>query len=313
MSLRGSAARSGRRLLLACALCVMATAAAARNHIVVVAQVDNPVHAETLDALRAGLERTGAGRTIDIRAPAAGTGDRLDPDDLVITIGTEAAHIVANGGTRATALHILLPQRELDALPHPPGSGPRTALVLDQPAARQLALLRLALPGHKHIALISSPVSAGQAAAVAHTASAFGLSATTTVIDDEKALYPALSSALDESTILLSLPDSRVYNARTIANVLLTAFRLRAPVLGFSAAYVRAGAMLGLYATPSQVGTEGANLARRLLAGEPAPAPDTHALFEVEINRTVARALGLVLPETEALTRDLRRHERGQP
>ncbi|MER2555238.1 MAG: hypothetical protein ABTQ28_18435, partial [Thauera sp.] len=71
MSLRGSAARSGRRLLLACALCVMATAAAARNHIVVVAQVDNPVHAETLDALRAGLERTGAGRTIDIRAPAA--------------------------------------------------------------------------------------------------------------------------------------------------------------------------------------------------------------------------------------------------
>lgn len=313
MSLRGSAARVGRCLLLACTLSVMATAAAGRNHILLVAHPDNPVHAETLDALRAGLEQTGSGRTIDIRAPAAGTGDQLEAGDLVITIGAEAAQVVAKGGTRATTLHVLLPQRALDALPRTPDSGPSTALVLDQPAARQLALLRLALPQFERIALISSAASAAQAAAVANTAPSFGLTAITAVINDDKALYPALRDALDEYTVLLSLPDSTVHNARTVANVLLTAFRLRAPVLGFSAAYVRAGAVLGLYSTPGQVGAEAAALARRLLAGEPPPAPATHALFEVAINHTVARALGLVLPDAEVLTRDLLRHERGHP
>ncbi|MCK6410037.1 ABC transporter substrate binding protein [Thauera sp.] len=313
MSLHRRAARLGSRLLLACALCATATAAAARNHILVVAHPDNPVHAETLDALRGGLDPMGPGRKIDIHAPAAGAGDQLEAGDLVITLGTEAAQAVAKGGTRATVLHVLLPQRALDALPRVPGSGPRTALVLDQPAPRQLTLLRRALPGHERIALIASPLSAAQAAAVARAAPAFGINATTTIINDEDALYPALRTSLDESTVLLSLPDGTVYNARTVANVLLTAFRLRAPVLGFSAAYVRAGAVLGLYSTPRQVGAEAAALARRLLAGEPPPAPAAHALFEVDINQTVAHALGLVLPDPKELTRDLLRQERGHP
>lgn len=308
-----SIARLGARALLACALGIAATAAAARHHVLVVAQPDNPVHAETLDALRAGLEHDGAGHTIEVRTPAADAGKGLDADDLVITVGAEAAHLVATGGTPAITLHVLLPRRALDALRHAPGSGPSTALVLDQPAARQLALLRLALPGHEGIALISGPDSAGPAAAVAAAGAAFGLNSTTRVIDDEQALYTALRGVLDESTVLVSLPDSLVYNARTVSNVLLTAFRLRAPVLGFSAAFVRAGAVLGLYSTPRQIGTEAAALALRLLAGEPPPAPAAHALFEVGINPTVARALGLSLPEADALTRDLHALERGRP
>lgn len=308
-----SIARLGARALLACALGIAATAATARHHVLVVAHPDNPVHAETLDALRAGLAHAGGGHTIEVRAPAADAGTGLDADDLVITVGAEAAHAVAEAGTRATTLHVLLPQRVLDALRHAPGGGPHTALVLDQPAARQLALLRLALPGYERIALISGADSAEPAAAVAQAGADFGLSAATRVIGDEQALYPALRGVLDESTVLVSLPDSLVYNARTVSNVLLTAFRLHAPVLGFSAAFVRAGAVLGLYSTPRQVGTEAAALALRLLAGEPPPAPAAHELFEVGINPTVARALGLALPDADALTRDLHALERGRP
>lgn len=76
-------------------------------------------------------------------------------------------------------------------------------------------------------------------------------------------------------------------------------------MLGHSAALVRAGATLGLYTTPVQAGQEAARLAARVLDGAPLPPTSTPQLFEVGVNATVARALGLNLPTAEALTRAL--------
>ena len=55
--------------------------------------------------------------------------------------------------------------------------------------------------------------------------------------------------------------------------------------------------------------TEAAGVVRRVLAGQALPPAGEHTLFEVGVNPTVARALGLELPEAEALTRALRTQE----
>ena len=113
--------------------------------------------------------------------------------------------------------------------------------------------------------------------------------------------------------MLIATPDTAVFNSYTVQNVLLTAYRLRSPVVGFSAAYVRAGALLGLYSTPAQIGSEAGEAVLQVLRGAALPPVARPAHFEVAVNDTVARALGLALPPADELAAALRREEGGSP
>ena len=280
---------------------------AAGARVIVVAEMEKAPQSETVAALNTELQRDGVG--VEVLAPASANHAALAGASLIVTIGGQAAHTTVALETEAPVLHVLLSRITLDALGHRPGGAPWSAIVLDQPAERQIALIRLALPKHERIATIAGPETRALASALAAAATRSGLDARSAEAADIPALYPALRTVLEQPAVLVITPDGQVFNSQTVHHVLLTAFRLRAPVLGLSAAYVRAGAVLGLYTTPAQAGTEAAGVVRRVLAGQALPPAGEHALFEVGVNPTVARALGLELPEAEALTRALRTQE----
>ncbi|MDX9718518.1 MAG: ABC transporter substrate binding protein [Thauera sp.] len=299
-------------------LCVLAaglmqvTAAVAQAPVLVLAQSEDPVHQEAVHAFSARLQDIAPQHTVAVREGGEVERDELDTAALVVTLGSEAATNAARAGSTAPILHALLSRNALEGLERGAGSGPFTAIVLDQPAARQVALLRMALPAHTHIATLYGTASTAHAKALAAAASTEGLSVRTALVRSEDELYPGLQKALQAPAVLVSLPDTTVFNRYTVQNILMTAYRLRSPVLGHSAAYVRAGAVLGLYTSATQAGHEAAGLAARLLAGDPMPPPAAPRLFEVGVNTTVARALGLQLQPAETLTRALMQTEDGQ-
>lgn len=69
------------------------------------------------------------------------------------------------------------------------------------------------------------------------------------------------------------------------------------PLVGFSPAYVKAGALLALYSTPAQVGARGGEVLRQALAGKVLPSPQWPREFVVAVNQDVARSLGFALDE----------------
>ena len=280
---------------------------AAGARVIVVAEMEKAPQSETVAALNTELQRDGVG--VEVLAPASANHAALAGASLIVTIGGQAAHTTVALETEAPVLHVLLSRITLDALGHRSGGAPWSAIVLDQPAERQIALIRLALPKHERIATIAGPETRALASALAAAATRSGLDARSAEAADIPALYPALRTVLEQPAVLVITPDGQVFNSQTVHHVLLTAFRLHAPVLGFSAAYVRAGAVLGLYTTPAQAGTEAAAVVRQVLTGQALPPPIHHALFEVGVNPTVARALGLALPPAEALTSALRAQE----
>lgn len=290
---------------------LVVVASAAEPQVIVLAELDNAPQAEAVDALRAELERAAA--AIEVLPPASASPNALAAARLVVTVGGQAAQAVATLATRPPVLHVLLSRATLGALAHTPGAGAWSAIVLDQTAERQIALIRLALPGHERIATIAGADRPALADELARAAQRSGLDARSAPATDIPSLYPALREVLAEPAVLVITPDPQVFNSQTVHHVLLTAFRLHSPVLGFSAAYVRAGAVLGLYTTPAQAGREAAAVARRVLAGQPLPAPAAHTEFEVGVNQTVARALGLQLPAEQALTAALRAQEGRTP
>eukprot|EP01032_Pedospumella_encystans_P026470 gene26469-29906_t len=110
-------------------------------------------------------------------------------------------------------------------------------------------------------------------------------------------LFTGLKTVLDDADVLLAVADPQVYNSATISNILLATYRARVPVVAFSPAYVKAGALLALYSTPRQIGVQAGALARGVLQGGPVPASQYPQEFSVAVNEHVARSLGLTLDE----------------
>ena len=84
----------------------------------------------------------------------------------------------------------------------------------------------------------------------------------------------------------------------TAYGVLLTSYRAKIPVVGFSEGLVKAGALLALYSSGRQQGKQGAEIANRILAGDGGlPAPQYPTYFTVRVNSSVARSLGIQMEE----------------
>lgn len=173
-----------------------------------------------------------------------------------------------------------------------------TALFLDQPPSRQAALIRAALPDANRVGLLTGPESAKSVAAVGAALMAQKLVPTTVAVAPQ-GLFVALREVMDDSDVVLALPDRAVFNSGSIVNILTATYRREIPLIGFSPAYVKAGAVMSLYVTPAQVGRAAAETVINVLEGMALPAPASPSEFVVEINPAVARSLGLNLDVTQ--------------
>lgn len=218
---------------------------------------------------------------------------------LFIALGTEAANVMANLETRAPVLCTLLPRASFERALIANGrraSSQFSAVFLDQPLGRQLDLIQFALPEMRRVGVLWGAESISQAPALKAHAQARGMELVEATIDGEDLVFEGLRKVLDRSDVLLAIPDPRIYNSSGIQNLLLSSFRARVPMVAFAPAYVRAGALMALHVTPSQIGQQAGAMALGLLQGKPFPATPIYSRsFEISVNEHVARSLGLKL------------------
>lgn len=302
-----------RALLLALAvLAVCCGRAFAGSRVVVVTAERSGAHEETLVALRNALAPDVPDGDVAVLGLRDFDRGALADARIVVTIGTQAAKAVGIRMPAAPVLHTLIPRDAFDLLQYGPHSDRYSAIFLDQPVHRQIALLSIALPHTPNVALLASPASEDLARRLASVAREQQLRATIEKISTVDEIYPALERLLAEPAVLLALPDGVLFNSYTIQNVLLTSYRRRAPLVGFSPAYVRAGALLALYSTPAQIARQAADAVRRVLAGGGLPPPQAPREFEIATNPSVARSLAIELDSAEHIAARLRQRE-GRP
>lgn len=272
-------------LLLAC------VPAAWAGNLALVLSEDGGPYSEFATALRDALD--GSEWHI-VRAGRPGSA----PPDLIVAVGSEALRKVLAGHPTVPVLATLLPRQSYERILADSGR-PRsrlTAITLDQPPARQASFLRHLLPGHKRVGLLLSDETQAQAPAFRQAFANAGLSVDSEASDgDSSTLLSALNSLLPRVNLLLALPDSTIYKRDNVKAILVTAYRHQRPLIAYSAAFVKAGALAALYSTPAQIARQTADL---LLAASPPPAGAiAPALFAVSINQNVAQALGLAIPD----------------
>lgn len=98
-------------------------------------------------------------------------------------------------------------------------------------------------------------------------------------------------NGMTRAEVLLALPDGDVYNPENVRNILLSTYRRKQGVIGFSADMVKVGALATTYSEIEDINTQVAEIASAFVAtGELAP-PQFPRYFRTVVNEGVARSL----------------------
>ena len=92
---------------------------------------------------------------------------------------------------------------------------------------------------------------------------------------------------------MLTLPDAVLYNSATVKPLILASLDQRLPVIGFSAAFVRAGAAAGVFADFREAGRQAADAALRYDTSRAQRIVEQPRKLKLAVNQRVLRLLGL--------------------
>jgi ABC-type uncharacterized transport system substrate-binding protein len=290
----------------------------AQEGVTVLLSEDGGAYSEFATSLSAGLGLAGGTKT-PVRVLSLNKSDelaRVGGAQLVVAVGTPAMTAMAKRPPSAPVLNVLVPRASFRKLSL---SSARTqdvksfsAVYFDQPWSRQLALIRFALPGRR-VGILLSKDSLELSASVLAAAKAAGLSASIEVANDEADLLPALKLLLARSDALLAVPDPSIYNRSNITSILLTSYRARVPLFGFSPSYVKAGALASVFSEPAQIAQQVVEIIQNLPASGGLPAPQSPRYFSVRVNSQVQLSLELAMDEEVQLLQRLKQIPESAP
>jgi ABC-type uncharacterized transport system substrate-binding protein len=274
----------------------IAASAQVTGQIIIVKSSDNSYFDETIATLVNHVDP--ASRIKLVMAQELGNESiDLQPQNLLVALGRSAVETINRLNTRANSINAYLTLEQYNSL----DIDHQVTVLLDQPMHRYLAFSKLML-GVDSIGIIDD----GEIELKARTAitlNEFDLTLNQYRLDPENKLLPVLRELLQHSDSLLMLPRESIYNRDTVKGVLLASYRSRKPVVSYSPAHVRSGAVASIYSSPIDIGRHLALLINQALNKESnTGTPFQFARFySITTNSRVATALGINLPAEQNL------------
>lgn len=230
-------------------------------------------------------------------------------EGVTVAVGARAARAaIDRPGTDPLLLAMLsrLDYENLRSLPALRRPERRVGVLLRDPAmADQLALVSAALPQKRRLGVVVTTESEPLLRELRHAAApAPGWELQIEYAPDARSLATALRNVLPRSDALMVLPDLIGDDQAATLAVLRAAASASLPVFGASDGMVRSGGLAAAVSTPAQLAQQARAIGQRLAAGAGATAPLIEAATpaSVRVNVTVARGLGLRLPDERELT-----------
>jgi len=159
------------------------------------------------------------------------------------------------------------------------------------------------MPTRKRVGILTGKYTELDLAELKRLMRKLGLEPRIENVSQEREIGIGLKTLLAGSDVLLTFPDPSIYNKHTVLNILLSSYRSRVPVVGFSAAYVKAGAVIAVYSTPSDIGRHmGEKVGTFLTQGSHTLTPAAFPrYFSISINKRVADSQKIRIPGTDLL------------
>lgn len=271
---------------------------------------DEAAHAEFARLLRDG----GGSDAEDVGSVAAGVRTRAlraqTPAETPVTVavGATAARAALDRPGVDVLLLAMLSRLDYESLKSSPGlrrTDRRVGVLLRDPAlAAELALIDAVLPQKRRLGVVVTAESEPLVRELQRAAVGWDLQVQ--YAPDATSLATALRTVVARSDALFVLPDLIGDDQAATLAVLRAGAGAGLPVFGTSDGLVRSGGLAAAVSTPAQLAQQARAMAQKLVGGG-ATTAGSGVLVEsalpatVRVNVTVARALGLRLPDEREL------------
>jgi putative ABC transport system substrate-binding protein len=197
--------------------------------------------------------------------------------------------------------------RYVDTLARPRGNITGLSLQQTDVASKRVELLREAVPALRHLAIMANVDNVNalrELGEVQAAAGAFGLAATTSEIRRAEDIVPAFEALKGRADAIYVVAEPLVFTNRARIHTLAMAGRL--PAIYNSREYIEMGGLMSYGPNFPDLFRRSADVVDKILRGaKPADIPvQQPTQFDLIVNLTTAKALGLRMPESFLLRAD---------
>lgn len=267
-------------------------------------------YSEFSDALRANLLNSNVTfNVLDATQTAPNSG-------LIIAVGMKAASAVASSNAH-NVLNVMIPKsghkKLLHDAPKRENSPLYSTIYLDQPVERQLSLIAAAFPGRDRVGVLFESPPPDELYQLRESVSEHGLGLYEQEVGTKTSVFDALQNVLKHSDVLLALPVPAVYNSSSLRNILVSTYQAGIPLVGFSSAYVKAGAICAVFSSPAQFASQAGMIVRKFIETGALPSAQYPKFYEVSVNERVAHSLGININNPDELAKKISTIRRPMP
>ncbi len=279
------------------------------HHVFIIYSPDNTLHSNIIQKLSEKLQRKQSDIVIS----------RVSPEEKIKTVNNNTDIIIGIGSAGMKNADKHYPETKKLFISTDPNKYRLDAdknkndaiLYMSQSYCRQIQFIQLLNRDWKTIGILSSDKKPINSAAIQQCAGKFDIEIVVVNVSDNDNLTSKIKKTLNYSDVLLALPDSNIYNSKTVKNILLTSYRQRKPVIAFSKNFVTAGALAAIHSSPKQIAQSASNLIEQYFkSGQKFKKSVNYPqAFNISINRQVFRALDLTIPDPEQIKQTIKYFE----
>ncbi len=285
-------------LLLVWLLCWPLSGSAGSHEILIIKSSENRIFSQTIESL---INRSSSRSSYHIVTLSELQQLPVDSQDfkIAVTMGMAAARYARQQYAEKPVLHSFITAAQYQAESRLPG---HVSVLLDQPLSRYLLLIT-ALADKPVVGILHAAQRAISAEQQLQLEQKYQLQLVQYLLGANENPIKAARSLLEEVDLLLALPDTKIYNRQSLKGILLTSYRQRKPVITYSPAQVKSGALGAIFSTPQQIGWQLAEVLDQMYK-KPVSSlePFQYArYYDIKINRRVAESLELEIGTRESL------------
>lgn len=228
----------------------------------------------------------------------------LNRHDFIITIGYRAAKKISEYKPKSTVIYSLIPDNEKIRSRLSCANKTCYYIYINQPVTRYTKLFKILFPQDRIMVLATTKANTKIAQQLQIASRNMGVTYKKLQIQQDSNIARTFTNELSKGDVLLALPNTAIYNANNAKSILLSTYHKNVPIIAYSKAFVKAGAIAGLYSSIENIADQTAKTANEIMkAGHQKQKEYYPDDFTIEINSTVAKSLNINIDSESVIKR----------
>lgn len=300
-------------VLVICVLAPVSFADTAPQRVLILHQQATGFTQQLIKQLQDDLSRQNIHVDSALHSPQTARQEELANYQLIIAVGSRTSKALLDSVHDNAILSLLIAENlALNFEKLYPQKTNWHSLLLDHPLERYFYLIDALLGKHTNTGLILGELSETLQAEYQQAARNSGHSLQIENIQHTEQLAETIKNLSYRSDVLLMSADPGIYNSSTIRSILLSSYRHRLPVIGFSKNLTHAGAIAAIYSEPEQISQQAVTIIRQILRGQATEKYYSPSDFSVSLNLQVARSLGYRFSDEDTIVQLIKAYEKQQ-